>query len=85
MTEAAKPVLPVAGQYLHSRASKLSFHDRPPDWLLVEQAHCIERSFRFRNFREPLTFLPNTRISSRLISLEAYTRTIIAPPPRHYR
>src|SRR3982074_3811510 len=25
------------------------------------------------------------RISSRLRSLEAYTRTITAPPPRHYR
>jgi hypothetical protein len=32
-------------------------------------------------------YLPSKypRISSRLISLEAYTRTITAPPPRHYR
>ena len=27
-----------------------------PDWQLPEEAHHIERSFRFRNFREALTF-----------------------------
>jgi 4a-hydroxytetrahydrobiopterin dehydratase len=62
------------------------FHAQAPDWQLAEEAHRIERSFRFRNFREPLTFLPNIpRINSRLRSLEAYTQTITAPPPRHYR
>ena len=30
---------------------------RPPDWQLPEEAHRIERSFRFRNFREALTFV----------------------------
>ena len=54
----AKPVLPVAGEYLHSRASKLSsFTHRPPDWQLAEEAHRIERSFRFRNFRDALIFV----------------------------
>jgi 4a-hydroxytetrahydrobiopterin dehydratase len=69
MTEAlaGKPVLPVAGEYLHSRASKLSsFTHRPPDWQLADEAHRIERSFRFRNFREPLTFLPNIRELARV-------------------
>ena len=33
------------------------FHAQAPDWQLVEEAHRIERSFRFRNFREPLTFV----------------------------
>ena len=28
-----------------------------PDWQLPEEAHHIERSFRFRNFREALTFV----------------------------
>ena len=28
-----------------------------PDWQLPEEAHRIERSFRFRNFREALTFV----------------------------
>ncbi len=51
----AKPVLPAAGEYLHSRASKLSA--QAPDWQLAEEAHRIERSFRFRNFREALTFV----------------------------
>jgi 4a-hydroxytetrahydrobiopterin dehydratase len=35
------------------------FHAQAPDWQLAEEAHRIERSFRFRNFREALTFLPN--------------------------
>jgi 4a-hydroxytetrahydrobiopterin dehydratase len=62
------------------------FHAQAPDWQLAEEAHRIEPSFRFRNFREPLTSLPNIpRINSRLRSLEAYTQTITAPPPRHYR
>jgi pterin-4a-carbinolamine dehydratase len=34
------------------------FHGQaPPDWQLAEEAHRIERSFRFRNFREALTFV----------------------------
>lgn len=33
------------------------FHAQAPDWQLPEEAHCIERSFRFRNFREALTFV----------------------------
>jgi len=28
-----------------------------PNWLLTEEADRIERSFRFRNFREALTFV----------------------------
>ena len=33
------------------------FHTQAPDWQLLEEAHHIERSFRFRNFREALTFV----------------------------
>jgi 4a-hydroxytetrahydrobiopterin dehydratase len=33
------------------------FHSHAPDWQLAEDAHRIERSFRFRNFREALTFV----------------------------
>ena len=32
-------------------------HVQAPDWLLSDEAHHIERSFRFRNFREALTFV----------------------------
>jgi 4a-hydroxytetrahydrobiopterin dehydratase len=28
-----------------------------PDWALLDDAHRIERAFRFRNFREALTFV----------------------------
>ena len=33
------------------------FRAQAPDWQLAEEAHRIERSFRFRNFREALTFV----------------------------
>ena len=33
------------------------FHAQAPDWQLLEEAHRIERSFRFRNFRQALTFV----------------------------
>jgi len=33
------------------------FHAQARDWQLLEEAHRIERSFRFRNFREALTFV----------------------------
>jgi 4a-hydroxytetrahydrobiopterin dehydratase len=33
------------------------FHAQVPDWELRDDAHRIERSFRFRNFREALTFV----------------------------
>jgi 4a-hydroxytetrahydrobiopterin dehydratase len=33
------------------------FHAEAPDWQLPEEANRIERSFRFRNFREALTFV----------------------------
>src|SRR5262249_55800633 len=33
------------------------FHAQAPDWQLLEEAHRIGRSFRFRNFREALTFV----------------------------
>ena len=33
------------------------FHAQAPDWQLLEEAHRIERSFRFRNFREALSFV----------------------------
>ena len=33
------------------------FQPQTPDWQLMEEAHRIDRSFRFRNFREALTFV----------------------------
>jgi 4a-hydroxytetrahydrobiopterin dehydratase len=33
------------------------FRAQAPDWQLAEEAQRIERSFRFRNFREALTFV----------------------------
>src|SRR6202022_4472144 len=33
------------------------FHAQAPDWQLAEEAHRIERSFRFRNFRDALNFV----------------------------
>src|SRR5882724_9476434 len=33
------------------------FHAQAPDWQLLEEAHRIERSFRFRNFRDAFTFV----------------------------
>src|SRR6202011_498059 len=41
-------------------------HAQAPDWQLAEEAHRIERSFRCRNFREALTFLPNIRELTRV-------------------
>ena len=32
-------------------------HSQAPQWELLDDAHRIERSFRFRNFREALTFV----------------------------
>jgi 4a-hydroxytetrahydrobiopterin dehydratase len=32
-------------------------HVQVPDWELRDEAHRIERSFRFRNFREALSFV----------------------------
>jgi 4a-hydroxytetrahydrobiopterin dehydratase len=32
-------------------------HAQVPEWELRDDAHRIERSFRFRNFREALTFV----------------------------
>ena len=33
------------------------FHAQAPAWQLQEEAHRIERSFRFRNFRDALIFV----------------------------
>ena len=33
------------------------FQRQTPDWRLSEEAHRIDRSFRFRDFREALTFV----------------------------
>jgi 4a-hydroxytetrahydrobiopterin dehydratase len=55
MTEA--PVLPVAGEYPPlTREQAELFHAQAPDWQLAEDAHRIERNFRFRNFREAPSF-----------------------------
>ena len=54
----ANPVLPVGGgvpPLLREQAE--IFLAQAPDWQLSDEAHHIERSFRFRNFREALTFV----------------------------
>jgi len=33
------------------------FHAQAPDWQLKDDAHRIQRSFSFRNFRDALTFV----------------------------
>ena len=54
-------------------------------FALVEEAHRIERSFRFSQFPRA-AYLPSKypRINSRLRSLEAYTQTITAPASRRF-
>ena len=42
------PLTPEQAEVLHAQA---------PEWKLMEEAHRIERSFRFRNFHEALTFV----------------------------
>jgi hypothetical protein len=61
------------------------FLAQAPDWQLVEEAHRIERSFRFSQFPRA-AYLPSKypRINSRLRSLEAYTQTITAPASRRF-
>jgi 4a-hydroxytetrahydrobiopterin dehydratase len=39
----------------HSEAER--FQPQAPDWKLGDEAHRIERTFRFRNFKEALTFI----------------------------
>ena len=60
MTEAlaSKTCTPCRGGIppLTRRGTEL-FHAQAPDWQLPEEAHRIERSIRFRNFREALTFV----------------------------
>jgi len=41
------PLTPVEAERLKEQA---------PDWTLLDEAHRIERGFRFRNFREALAF-----------------------------
>jgi 4a-hydroxytetrahydrobiopterin dehydratase len=40
-----------------SRDEAQSFQAQAPEWELNDEAHCIERAFRFRNFREALAFV----------------------------
>src|SRR2546422_4646814 len=50
------------------------FHAQAPDWQLAEEAHRIERSFRFRNFREALTLfrrLVNSQRPKAIIRISA--------------
>ena len=60
MTEglASKSCTPCRGEIPPlTRKQAALFHAQVPDWQLAEEAHRIERSFRFRNFREALTFV----------------------------
>ena len=56
---ASKVLHPCRGKYRHSRVSKLSSFMHRPQSIgnCRRKAHHIERSFRFRNFREALTFV----------------------------
>ena len=40
-----------------TREQAALFHAQALDWQLLEEAHRIERRFRFRNFREALIFV----------------------------
>jgi 4a-hydroxytetrahydrobiopterin dehydratase len=62
MTEvlASKTCAPCRGEYLHLRASKLSsFTHRSQTGNWRRTLTASGASFRFRNFRSALTFLPN--------------------------
>src|SRR5437868_2881892 len=69
----------------------LPFHFPAPlpqasDWQLAADAHRIERELPVSHFPRG-AYLPSKylRINSRLISPQAHTQAINAPPPRHYR
>ena len=40
-----------------ARDEALRFQSQAPDWELRDEAHRIERTFRFHNFREALAFV----------------------------
>jgi 4a-hydroxytetrahydrobiopterin dehydratase len=40
-----------------ARDEALRLQAQAPDWQLLDDAHRIERTFRFRNFREALAFV----------------------------
>jgi 4a-hydroxytetrahydrobiopterin dehydratase len=40
-----------------TREEAEALHAQAPEWALLEDAHRIERAFRFGNFREALTFV----------------------------
>jgi hypothetical protein len=61
MTEAlaSKTCTPCRGEVPPlTREQAEIFHVQAPEWQLPEEAHHIERSFRFRNFREALICRP---------------------------
>jgi 4a-hydroxytetrahydrobiopterin dehydratase len=60
MTEAlsGKSCMPCRGgvpPLTRSEAEEL--HSQAPEWQFLDEAHRIERKFRFRNFREALNFV----------------------------
>jgi hypothetical protein len=55
------------------------FHAQAPDWQLPEEAHRIERSFRFRNFLPAAGYRPLIRSAS--ISKRLKRRA--SDPPAH--
>jgi 4a-hydroxytetrahydrobiopterin dehydratase len=40
-----------------SRDEAAYFHEQAPDWVLVDAATRIERTYRFKNFREAFAFV----------------------------
>ena len=59
MTEtfANKACTPCRGGIPLAREQTELFRAQTPDWQLSDEARRIERSFRFHNFREALTFV----------------------------
>ena len=92
MTEAlaAKTCTPCRGGVPPlSRQEAERFHNEARDWALLDDAHRIERTFRFRNFREALDFVgrvgelaeaeghhPDIHISWNRVRLELTTHAI---------
>jgi 4a-hydroxytetrahydrobiopterin dehydratase len=55
---AEKPCTPCRGGIPPlTREETVFFHEQAPDWLLLDQATRIERTYRFKNFREAFAFV----------------------------
>src|SRR5262245_10285313 len=63
MTLAEKTCTPCRGGIpLLTRDEARRLQAQVPDWGLGDDAHCIERTFKFRNFREALAFVVDVAV-----------------------